>query len=182
MIKLDIEKDFTFFRLTSVPLIKSNEPQRIIQLFQMLVQENNKNEKERFDLIPKYLIILFSEIKHQTQANNNLSQNASTFITQHYKNALSELICEKKTVKEFADYLAISANHLHKCVKATTGKSAHELLEEMRILEAQVMLKQTNLSIGEIAYKIGKFDPSDFSRFFKNKVKNTPLAYRNKSI
>lgn len=179
MIKIDLEKDFSFFQLTAEPLLKADDPERYIQILQILFDENKKNQQSRFNLVPIYLLSLFSELKHQIQFQKVQAKNASTYITQRYKNALSELIYEKKSVQEFADYLAISANHLHKCVKATTGKSAHELLEDMRILEAQVLLKQTNLSIGEIAFKIGKFDPSDFSRFFKSKVKTTPIQYRN---
>jgi transcriptional regulator GlxA family with amidase domain len=62
--------------------------------------------------------------------------------------------------------------------KAATGKSAHNLLDEMRVLEAKVLLKQTDLTIGEIAFKIGRFEPSDFSRFFKANTGMTPLKYR----
>ena len=64
-------------------------------------------------------------------------------------------------------------------MKVSTGKSAHELLEEMRILEAKVLLKQTDLNIADIAYKLGGFDPSDFSRFFKSLTNLTPKQYRN---
>ena len=91
------------------------------------------------------------------------------------------MIYEKKSVQEFADYLSVSPNHLNKSVKITTGKSAHELLEEMRILEAKVLLSQTELSIGEIAFRLGKVDPSDFSRFFRAKTHLTPKQYRNNS-
>jgi len=48
----------------------------------------------------------------------------------------------------------------------------------MRVLEAKVLLKQSNLSIADIAFKIGKLDPSDFSRFFKAETGKTPKEYR----
>ena len=57
-------------------------------------------------------------------------------------------------------------------------KSALELLNEMKILEAKVLLKQTSLTITEIADKLGKYEVSDFSRFFKSKTNKTPLEYR----
>ena len=59
------------------------------------------------------------------------------------------------------------------------GKSAHDVLKEMLLLEAKVLLKQTNLTISEIAYKIGKNEISDFARFFKSQTKMTPSEYRN---
>lgn len=177
-IKTDVAKDFPFFQFTGEPLIEVQEPERIIRILEILEKEYGRNDNERFDLIPMYLMTLFSELKHMAQPTAQNAKNAATFITQRYKNALSEFIYEKKSVQEFSEYLSISPNHLHKCVKATIGKSAHELLEDMRILEAKVLLKQTSMSIGEIAFKLGRFDPSDFSRFFKTKTTLTPRQYR----
>lgn len=87
---------------------------------------------------------------------------------------------KKTKVNDFADYLSVTPNHLNKSVKSTTVKSAHKLLVEMRILEAKVLLIQSNLSIAEIAHKIGKMDQSDFTQFFKSKTQMTPKQYRNK--
>jgi AraC-like DNA-binding protein len=177
-IKTDIAKDFPFFQYGGEPLVNVQEPGRIIRILEFLESEYRTNINERFDLIPMYLMTLFSELKYLAQPAQQNSKNAAAFITQRYMNALSEFIYEKKTVQEFSEYLSVSPNHLHKCVKATLGKSAHELLEDMRILEAKVLLKQTAISIGEIAFKLGRFDPSDFSRFFKSKTNITPRQYR----
>jgi AraC family transcriptional activator of pobA len=181
-IKTDVAKDFPFFQFTGEPLVEVKEPERIVRLLEILEKEYKNNDNERFDLIPMYLMTLFSELKHLAQPIQQNTKNAATFITQRYKNALSEFIYEKKSVQEFSEYLSVSPNHLHKCVKATIGKSAHELLEDMRILEAKVLLKQTAMSIGEIAFKLGRFDPSDFSRFFKSKTNMTPRQYRQLRI
>jgi AraC family transcriptional regulator, transcriptional activator of pobA len=178
ILKIDLAKEFSFLQLTAEPLLKLIQTERILQLLEILFEENEKNQPNRFDLIPLYLITLFSELKYLSQPVEQSVNNASTYLTQRYKTALSELIYEKKSVQEFADYLSVTPNHLHKCVKATTGKSAHKLLEDMRILEAKVLLKQSRLSIGEIEYKIGKFEPSDFSRFFKSRTNISPKQYR----
>jgi len=177
--KINLQKEFSFLQLTSEPLLKIDTSDRIIQILQILLDEKTNNIQERFEMIPLYLFTLFTELRYYSHPLQQSTQNASTILTQRYKNALSEFVHDKKTVQEFADYLAVSPNHLHKCVKSITGKSAHELLEDMRILEAKVLLKQTGLSIGEIAYKIGKFDPSDFSRFFRIKTGISPRDYRS---
>ncbi len=176
-LKTSVSVDFSFFQLTGNPLVQVNNPQRQLQLLDILENEYQNNTKERFGLISIYLLSLFSEVSLQADSGR-IHNNAATLLTQRYKNALSELIYEKKTVSEFANYLSVTTNHLHKCVKATTGKSAHQLLDEMRLLEAKVLLQQTALSVGEIAFKIGQFDPSDFSRFFKSKTSMTPQQYR----
>ena len=74
----------------------------------------------------------------------------------------------------------IVANHLNKCVKTTTGQSAQDLLNEMIVLEAKVLLKQTDMQISEIAYKLSQQNHSDFSRFFKAKTGMSPKEYKQK--
>jgi AraC family transcriptional regulator, transcriptional activator of pobA len=178
LIKSDWAKTFPFFQIMENPVLEVEDNQRFIEILETLLLENQRNEPSRFSTIPLNLLLLFTEVQLQGQKHETTIPNAATEITQKYKNALSELIYEKKNVAEFAEYLSISPNHLHKSVKASTGKSAHQLLDEMRILEAKVLLRQSNLSIGEIAFKIGKFDPSDFSRFFKTHTNLTPNQYR----
>lgn len=63
-------------------------------------------------------------------------------------------------------------------IKATIGKISQELLADMIILEAKVLLKQTSLSISEIVFKFSETNPSDFSRFFKNKIELSPKEFR----
>ncbi len=179
LLSIDIEKDFPFFQITSEPLIKITESERMVQLLEILLSERTRNENNRAEIIALYLSAFLKEIKHFDNQMPKNSNNAASNLTQRYKNLLSELIYDKKTVTEFAEILAVSPNHLHKCVKNTTGKSAHELLEEMRVLEAKVLLKQTPMRIAEIAFKIGGFEPSDFSRFFKSKTGISPKEYRN---
>lgn len=81
----------------------------------------------------------------------------------------------------YADLLAVTADYLNKCVKAATGKSAHDLLGDMILMEAKALLRQTSLSVSEIAFEIGKEDLSDFTRFFKNKTGLKPSDYRQLS-
>ncbi|OYU93701.1 MAG: AraC family transcriptional regulator [Bacteroidetes bacterium B1(2017)] len=174
-LKVDLIKDFPFFSNWNEPHFEINDDKKIKNLFEMLIKEHLNENKE---VLPFYLMTLLSEIKNLAQINQNKKQDASSILTYKYKNALSEFIYSKKTLSEYADYLSVTPNHLLKCVKNTTGKTAHELLDEMRILESKVLLKQTDKSISEIADAIGKEDPSDFSRFFKLKTGQTPNQYR----
>lgn len=174
-LNVDLIKDFPFFSNWNEPHFEINDDKKIKNLFEMLIKEHLNENKE---VLPFYLMTLLSEIKNLAQINQNKKQDASSILTYKYKNALSEFIYTKKTVSEYADYLSVTPNHLLKCVKNTTGKTAHELLDEMRILESKVLLKQTDKSISEIADAIGKEDPSDFSRFFKLKTGQTPNQYR----
>lgn len=180
LLQINLEKDFTFFRFNANPLVKIKKLGTIPNLLEILEREYTSGDRERFDLIPMYLATLLKEINKnvdvlETEARPNI---ATLRITEQYKDALQRFIREKKTVGEYADYLSVSKNHLNKCVKTVTGKSAHSLLSNMRILESKVLLSQTDLSIAEIAFNVGKSDQSDFTRFFKTYVGMTPGDYR----
>jgi len=110
---------------------------------------------QRENMIALYLTGFLNEINFEYTERKHTSTTAAMLITQKYKNILSEQINQIKRVVDCAKIMSISPNHLNKCVKEVTGKSAHELLLDMRILEAKVLLKQTDLRIAEIAFQLG---------------------------
>lgn len=179
LLNINLQHDFPFFSFTANPLRKIKDSEPMVRVLDILENKYRVTDEDPDRTIPLYLTALFTEVSKQSANEFQPVRNkAANIITEHYKNALQQYIYEKKTVADFAKHLAISKNHLHKCVKLVTGKSAHKLLSEMRILEAKVLLKQTHLTIGEIAINVGKTDHSDFTRFFKSHTGVTPKAYR----
>lgn len=179
LLNVNLERDFPFFGFTANPLLRIKDSKPILRLLDILEIEYRSEEGEQNKLIPLYLTTLLAEaLKQGEQEFQPLRNKAAYTITEKYKTALQHYIYDKKKVASYAEHLSISKNHLQKCVKSVTGKSAHQLLSEMRILEAKVLLKQTSLSIGEIAFNLGKADQSDFTRFFKSHVGLTPKVYR----
>ena len=178
-IKQEVFSAFSFLEFTGNPLVIISDTARIhvTNILKRLEFEYTNQEKIDLDIISVNLLALFLEVRQFT-TKGKITQNASFRIAQRYKNKLSRYIYEKHSVAEYASMLAVSPNHLNKCVKAATGKSAQELLSEMIILESKVLLKQSTLTVNEIAWKTGKEDASDFIRFFKSKTGLTPTEYR----
>ncbi len=172
--------EFPFLEFNCYPLVKIDNQARefVIPLLERLLKEYKSDKKSRFDIFRTYLISLFAELKPFVETSIPISANSSSVITEQFKKALGSHILRKFKITDYADLLNISPNHLNKCVKNTTGKSAHDLLNEMLLLEAKVLLKQTNLNVTEIAFKIGKSEVSDFVRFFKNQTGLRPSQYR----
>jgi AraC family transcriptional activator of pobA len=180
-----LEQEFPFLRFQGQPLITLNEAlfQDTLVLVNRLetVYQNSRGDAE--ELLRLYLLTLFTELKQAmppTQSPDAPSGHGALRTTQLYKYALAQLIYEKQQVSDYARLLHISPNHLNKCVKLVTGQSARELLDEMVLLEAKLLLAQTDLSISEIAYKIGKQSPGNFTRFFRNKTGFSPKLFRQK--
>lgn len=173
---------FSFLQFIGNPLVNVDQPtvDRLLPILQRLEQEN-ACEKPNYTLVSAYLAALFLELQPFYHASQKVKENAAFRITQQYKNALAQHIYEKQSVSDYAQLLAVTADYLNKCVKASTGKPALDLLRDMMLMEVKALLKQTSLSISEIAFKIGKEDPSDFTRFFRSKTGLTPSQYRQLS-
>ena len=85
----------------------------------------------------------------------------------------------ERGVKFYADRLCLTPNYLSGVIKDYSGKSATEWINEYVILEAKIMLKNTDLSIQEIAYKLNFVTQSAFGKYFKLQTGMGPKFYRN---
>ncbi len=78
-----------------------------------------------------------------------------------------------------ADLFHLSQNNLSQQFKRYTGMSPAKYITILRIDKAKELLTKTNLTIKDIASKIGYSDSSIFVRNFKNATSLTPIQYRD---
>ena len=82
------------------------------------------------------------------------------------------------SVKYFASELHLSSNYFGDLIKRETGKSAQEFIQ-LRLLDiAKEKVLDTTKSISEVSYELGFRYPQHFTRFFRQKVGQTPNEYR----
>jgi AraC family transcriptional activator of pobA len=63
-------------------------------------------------------------------------------------------------------------------IRALTGQSTQQHIQDKLIERAKEILTTTSLSVGEIAYELGFGYPQSFSKLFKNKTQLSPLEFR----
>ena len=78
----------------------------------------------------------------------------------------------------YADALGVPPSVLSKTLSELTGRSTKELITDRVMLEAARLLRFTDLTVGEIAYRVGYADQLYFSRAFKRYTDLAPQAYR----
>lgn len=83
-----------------------------------------------------------------------------------------------KQLTFYTDELNVSSSCLSELCKRFVGKTMQQMLHDRIILEAQRLLRFSSLTVKEIAFKLGYDDPSYFSRLYKSKTGESPLAYR----
>lgn len=133
---------------------------------------------DKYQRISAYLLALLLEVGKFSSTAQNTITSASATTTEQFKRLLTTHVREKHRVTEYADMLSITPNHLNKCVKQITHRTAHQWIDEMILLESKVLLSQSSLSIAEISYQLGMNDQSYFGRFFKKNTGVTPSQYR----
>lgn len=91
------------------------------------------------------------------------------YIEENYKNG---------SLTEAASFLHYDFYWLSHEIKNRTGKTYTEHLQEKRLSQAAFLLKNTDLSVEEIALAVGYENKSYFHRIFSEKFKTSPKKYR----
>jgi LacI family transcriptional regulator len=82
------------------------------------------------------------------------------------------------TVEEILNHLDMSRPTLEKRYRELTGMSPAQHIRQLRADRARELLLTTNLSITQIARRIGFDDPRPFMVFFKREFGQTPGSFR----
>ena len=89
-----------------------------------------------------------------------------------------ENLAEDLTLAGLADLVNMSPFHFSRQFKAQTGYSPYEFIINSRIDSAKHLLKQSDLSIREVAYSVGFNSESNFIHTFRQRVGQTPNQFR----
>jgi len=87
-------------------------------------------------------------------------------------------VLEQKDVNFYARQLHITPKYLSEVLVQLTGKTTKKWIDEHLAMEAKSLLRQTSMTILEIAFWLGFEDSSYFIKAFKKWEGMTPLAFR----
>ena len=99
-----------------------------------------------------------------------LAENVRVYLQENYDKPVD--------FSALADSLAVSAPYLSKLFHEQTGSSPSRYLTDIRMRQARKLLMDTNLTVKEIAVRVGFPDPFHFSRSFRNAVGISPVQFR----
>jgi AraC-like DNA-binding protein len=86
------------------------------------------------------------------------------------------------SVTKVAGALGISAGHLSRVFKRTTGQTFERYLMMQRVEAAKRMLLEPLATISEVAEKCGFADSAYFARVFRKITACSPSEYRNEPL
>lgn len=84
------------------------------------------------------------------------------------------------TLNDLSEEYHMSATYISNRFKHFFGKAPIAMRNEIILERAKDMLKNTDLSVSEIAERSGFADITGFTHFFTNRMKQSPSVYRNR--
>ena len=124
------------------------------------------------------LITLIHRVKSKGYNKVRLSNYLKEFIK--FQNLLEKNYSETKKVADYAKKLGFSSKKLNTIVKYVANKPAKNFIDEVIIIKIKRYLLHTNLSVKEVAYKVGFKDPTNLYKYFKKHTEFTPEAYKKR--
>ncbi|MCY4779666.1 AraC family transcriptional regulator [Sphingobacterium sp. UT-1RO-CII-1] len=85
-------------------------------------------------------------------------------------------------VQFYADKLFISRKHLSKVIKKTMGIIPKDIIHQVLLIEAKILLKNRLTTIGSVAELLNFKDPFTFSKFFKKQTGMSPKDYKEEEL
>lgn len=111
------------------------------------------------------------------KSNHQILQRLEILLTDYFQN--DDLVSQGlPTVKYVADKFNLSPGYLSNLLRVLTGQNTQQHIHNKLIDKAKEKLSTTNLSISEIAYQLGFEHSQSFSKLFKTKTQQSPLAFR----
>lgn len=178
----ELNNDFEFLNLWGNHKICPDEEVLLYmhQLLNRMLESYNKNGLTNSCLLQAYMLALLTEINTAYKPLSESKKSQSVMLTNQFKNLVFTNIKSMHLVSDYAKCLHITPNHLNKVVKQISGQSPTKWIDETLVLEAKVLLYQTNLQVSEVAAQIGLQDQSYFSRLFKKHEGISPLQFRKR--
>lgn len=82
------------------------------------------------------------------------------------------------TVAVLSESLHLSASQLQRKIAGLTDLTPVQMIRDLRLARAKELLRGTDLSVAEVAFRAGFNDPSYFTRLFVKQLNATPSDWR----
>lgn len=112
------------------------------------------------------------------QISRLFSQREQKIVAETHR-LVREIGPEKVTIPQIAKNLKLSAGHLGRVYRRTTGQTLEEHLIRQKLEMSKRLLLDPRLQVSEVANRCGFCNPAYFASVFKKYMHCTPRAYAN---
>lgn len=185
-------KQYKYFsyKINDALFMTEQEEEIITWLFtriHMELQQHKHQANVNIILSLLNVVLTYSEVFYERHYKDkaikaaSLAEKVKHLLQAHYRD-FSEPVTAIPTVASIAAELNLTPNYLTDLMRAETGKSTINYIHEFIADQAEILLLQTDMSVGDVCHLLGFGNTPYFSRFFKKVKGFSPTESRNQRI
>jgi len=157
------------------PILEDTKERRIGKMLQKLVEAGDQRYESLMQHFWGFLAALAEREQEAAQApTHEYISKAESFIKIN--------LHKKITVVDVAEYIGIDRSYLSRLFRQYKGISPQEYILDLKLGMAAYYLKNTCISISEVAQSVGYSDSRIFNKTFKSKYKTSPSEWRKRQL
>lgn len=173
MMNLDIDKIYSQFRDREVIMIRDHP--KVNQIYSRFEEDFYKKDLHQIKVL---------EILRFLQDDNPVNET-SKYLTSMQVERINEIesymrrnLDKKLIINDLSKKFEMSPTALKALFKEVYGQPIHSYLIDRKMEEGERLLRETKMSVAEIAARTGYITPGKFSTMFKKSYGHTPVEYR----
>ncbi|MBO4905939.1 MAG: helix-turn-helix domain-containing protein [Bacteroidaceae bacterium] len=168
-----------YFDLQPCQHLNAEQYRQVCDAFRLMRTACSMEGKYREEMISSTFHTLMVLLSAWRQEMNDNQEDMEHQLLPQFNNAIIEHFHESREVGFYARLFHLSPKYFSKRIKQETGASAGEWIDRYIVLQAKSLLtRRRDLSIQQIADRLGFSEQSSLSRFFKTKVGLSPSDFR----
>jgi len=164
--------------------------QKIMMHCYAMIAEKESCNVGKYFMIKTHLMQMLLLVMREIVDNEDYEQSTCNFDSYNKNHAVKKIINylnenynKKISLEQLAHNMYLSPVYISKIFKEETGESPINYLIKIRLEKAKdILLKDVNSSIKNIANQVGYEDAYHFSKLFKKYYGISPLHYRKKEL
>ena len=170
---------FDFENLNSALYIDESRAKSLRVVLDSIIEEYTAEESGYEDVIWSYLRIFLIKVSRTTAPDSTTDLSTrSQLLSRRFKSALEKNFITFNETIDYARMLKVTERVLNEATRQALGNTAAQLIRERVMLEAKRLLLHSEISVAEIAERLGFDDPAYFSRCFKKHTSRSPIEFR----
>lgn len=162
--------------------ITGNDYSNIITLLEHIEREFLKISDDYSLKIIRSLLHVLITLIHRVKSKGYNKVQLSNYLREFIKfqSLLEKDYNVSKKVAYYASKMGFSTKKLNTIVKYVANKSVKTFIDEAVIIKTKRYLLHSDLSVKEVAFKVGFKDPTNLYKYFKKHTQFTPEAYKKR--
>lgn len=170
---------YDFENLNSALYLDEQQADLLHPVMQAIIEEYANEEVGYEEVVWSYLrVFLLKSSRLIARAPAIDAASRSLLLSRRFKSLLEKNFRSTDDPEQYARQLKVTERALNEAIRHTLGYTAAQLIRERIMLEAKRLLLHSEISVAEVADRLGFDDPAYFSRCFKKHTSRSPLEFR----